>query len=70
MRRDTKDLGVGSYIVECANECDTSWAGIELYDHSTDHWEYHNLADKPECVAAMKQLAAQLHAGPNALRKD
>jgi len=38
-------------------------AGIELYDHETDHGEYHNLADRPAHAATRKQLAKLLAGG-------
>ena len=41
-------------------EWDEGRAGIELYDHTTDALEYHNLASKPEHAATLKGLAAQL----------
>ncbi len=43
----------------------TEWAegqlGIELYDHSNDPLEYHNLATHPEHKALMTSLSKQLH---------
>ena len=49
-------------------EWDEGRAGIELYDHTNDALEYHNLASEPEHAATLKKLAAQLRAGPDSLR--
>jgi arylsulfatase A-like enzyme len=37
--------------------------GIELYDHSKDPGEYHNLADTPEYSNTLKDLMKLLHQG-------
>jgi len=41
---------------------------VELYDHRNDPQENHNIANKPENAALVKQLAAQLTAGWQAAR--
>jgi uncharacterized sulfatase len=38
-------------------------AGIELYDHGSDHGEYHNLADDPAHAATRQRLAELLATG-------
>lgn len=49
-------------------EWDAGREGVELYDHTRDALEYHNLAAQPEFAPTVKELAAQLHAGPQARR--
>jgi iduronate 2-sulfatase len=38
-------------------------AGVELYDHESDHGEYHNLADHPAHTATRKRMAKLLPTG-------
>lgn len=46
-------------------EWDEGRKGIELYDHTTDHQEYHNLAHDPAHLDIIKELATVLRAGGN-----
>jgi uncharacterized sulfatase len=45
----------------------TEWkdgeAGAELYDHTTDPRELHNLASEPKCAAVVQELKALLRGG-------
>jgi uncharacterized sulfatase len=45
----------------------TEWnagaAGAELYDHTSDPRELHNLAADPKCAAVVQELKAMLHGG-------
>ncbi|MEO6243986.1 MAG: sulfatase [Opitutaceae bacterium] len=49
-------------------EWDEGRDGIELYDHTTDAFEYFNLASQPQHAATLKTLAAQLRSAPRATR--
>ena len=45
----------------------TEWSegrdGVELYDHTSDPHEWHNLADDPKSAAAVQDLKTLLHGG-------
>jgi iduronate 2-sulfatase len=44
-------------------EWDGGERGVELYDHSNDPLEYHNLAGRPESRAVERELRTRLHQG-------
>jgi uncharacterized sulfatase len=46
-------------------EWDRGDKGVELYDHSTDAQEYHNLAGRPEPAAVQRELQDLLRASPD-----
>jgi uncharacterized sulfatase len=52
----------------------TEWnagaAGAELYDHTTDPLELHNLAADPQSAAVVQELKVLLHGGWQAARPD
>jgi len=41
---------------------------VELYDHTSDPQEWHNLANEPQAAAVVQELKTLLHGGWRAAR--